>query len=72
MFEIVGCHTINEFLDFVKLQVERKPSMCLDYNIPRFCTKFSMEEEHVLYLPRKGHEGCPKEGCLGIVPCREV
>lgn len=72
MFETVVCHTIYEFLDCVKLQVERKPSMCSDYKIPRFCAEFSMEEEHVLYFPRKGNEGCPKEACLGIVPCGEV
>jgi len=72
MFEIVVCHNMNEFLVFVKLRVERKPSVCSDCKIPRFCAEFSMEEEHVLYPARKGHEGCPKEFCLGIVSCREV
>jgi hypothetical protein len=47
MFETVVCRTIYEFLEFVKLQVEKKSSMCSDYKIPRFCAEFSMEEEHL-------------------------
>jgi len=38
----------------VKLQVERKPSVCSDYKVPRFCAEFSMEEEHVLTSQEKG------------------